>query len=34
VVAPLYGYMEDLVAAVIAEMFNMLSFCLKHSVMC
>ena len=31
-VAPLHGFMEDLVIAVIAEVFNMLSFCFKHSV--
>ena len=34
VVAPLCGFMEDLVTAVIAEVFNTLSFCLKHSVKC
>jgi len=34
VVAPLRGFMEDLVTAVIAEVFNMLSFCLNRSVNC
>jgi len=29
---PLHGFMEDLVTAVIAEVFNTLSFCLKRSV--
>ena len=28
-VVPLHGFMEDLVTAVIAGVFNMLSFCLK-----
>ena len=31
-VAPLCGFMEDSVTAVIVEVFNMLSFCLKCSV--
>ena len=33
-VAPLYGFVEDLVTAVIAEVFNLLYFCLKRSVKC
>ena len=33
-VAPLRGFMKNLVTAVIAEVFNMLSFCLKFSAKC
>jgi len=32
--APLRGFMEDLVTAVIAEVFNTLSFCFNRSVNC
>jgi len=34
VVAPLRDFMEDSLTAVIAELFNMLSFCLNCSVKC
>jgi len=34
VVAPLCGFMEDLVTTVIAEVFNRLSLCLNCSVNC
>ena len=30
----LHGFMEDLVTAVIEEVFITLSFCLKHSIKC
>ena len=33
-VAPLRGFMEDLVTVVITKVFNMLSFCLERSVKC
>ena len=32
--APLHGFVEDLVIALIAQVFNLLSFCLKRSVKC
>jgi len=32
VVAPLHGFMEDLIAAVIAKVLITLPFCLKYSV--
>ena len=33
-VVPLHGFVGDLVIALIAEVFNTLSFCLKRSVKC